>query len=197
MTNFIGAPGLNTFHAAGWTPGGGIDVDGFNTAIRAFYEAIKGSIVGSVTVNYPLEVTEHDELTGELVDVHTAAALEPTVGTGPGGENPRSSAIVCALNTSDIRPATDYSKAHRLQGRHFIGPVPTQVFANNGQVLGTVAGATAAAYGGMIDWPGLNLHVWGQPHKNGAGDSLRDGKLGRVGSVTVRLTPGTLRSRKI
>jgi len=193
ISGFIGAPGINTWHGEESVLGfDNEDPQAFATAVRAVYEAAKAMLAVGVSVNFPGEVTWHDEATGELRDVFpvSAPALVSSTGNSTGGQISRATQLVVALNTGEIRDGK------RLAGRHFIGPTNTLQFGSDGQVTSATRTALQSAYGGLIDQPGPNLVVWGPPKLATPTRPASPGKKGTVESVRVLGVPGTLRSRK-
>lgn len=200
ISGFIGGPGINTWHGEESVLGfDNEDPEAFATAVRAFYDAIKAYYHIPLVIQFPGEVTWHDEDTGDLVEVFgiTAPAVVTGTGVAAGGNVPRAAQVVVQHNTSVIRDGK------RLTGRHFIGPASSLLFDTTGQVTSAVRTTIQAAYGGLIDQPGPNMVVWGPPRKARAATpdlpalTALPGKKGTVQSVVARSTPGTLRSRKI
>lgn len=199
ISGFIGGPGINTWHGEESVLGfDDEDPQAFAEAVRAFYAAVASYFLTSMSIQFPGEVTWHDEEEGKLVEVFAIDAPAQVAGTGSAsnGQLSRATQVVAALNTGVIRDGK------RLTGRHFIGPISNGAIGTDGQVLLSARNNIAAAYGGLIDQPGPNLVVWGPPRKSRpATDDLPalpalPGKKGTVQSVLCRSVPGTLRSRK-
>lgn len=199
VTGFVGGPGINTWHGEESVLGfDDEDPQAFATAVRACYAVWDEFMVNSISVQFPGEVTWHDEETGDLVEVFAVTAPDPVPGTASTalGVLSRATQINAQLNTEVIRDGK------RLVGRHFLGPIATSAIGSDGQITSAARALIAGSYGGLIDQPGPNLVVWGPPRKARAAtpdlpaQSALPGKKGLVKSVTARSVPGTLRSRK-
>jgi len=199
LTGFVGAPGINTWHGQGETliPTS-IEAQEWVDQVRAAYFAAKAYLAPGVSVVFGGEVTLHDEATGELTGVEgvTAPATVVSTSTAAEGQNPRASQSVVQLGTDVIR------NGRRLKGRHFLGPASAFCFGSDGLLTTSARNGIVSAYGGVHDIAGVNLVVWGPPiyAKDAFGNPtdtlLAPGKKGLVTSVSVSVTPGTLRSRK-
>lgn len=196
LQGFIGAPGINTWHADVSTLVA-ITLDEaqlFADDVRAAYAALTSQLGYLVTVQFPGEVTEHDEVTGELQGVHAVDAPDQvsSIANSAAGSESRATQATVRLLTPTV------ANGRRLQGRHFIGPLAGSCIGSDGQVINVHRNAIADAYAGLINPTGpINLAVWGPPLHGIGGELIRPGVIGRVGSVSVNSTPGTLRSRKV
>lgn len=194
LSGFTGAPGINTFHGSGDVlPINATQAQQFADEIKAVYLAIQSVFASGVTITFPGEMTMHEELTGELVDVFavTPPATVSSSGSLSDSNMPRSTQAVVRLNTGVIRDGK------RLVGRHFIGPINQTAVGTDGQMMTASRTLIAGAYGGILDLIGPNLFVYGPVKKDANGNATSAGRLGRVTGVSVLTVPGTLRSRKV
>lgn len=194
LSGFSGAPGINTFH--GMTDVFPINItqaQQFADEIKAVYLAMQSIFASGVTITFPGELTIHDELTGELMEV--VAVTPPATVTSSGSLSdsnmPRSVQAVARLNTNVIRDG------RRLVGRHFIGPINQTAVHTDGTIVSASRTLIANSYGGILDVVGPNLAVYGPTKRDEAGNPTSAGKLGKVTGVSVLTIPGTLRSRKV
>lgn len=199
LTGWIGGPGINTWHAEATLDATADNAQPLADAVRAAYQAMRQVYAAGVTINFPGEVTVHDEATGDLVDVHGVTSPDQVTAGGSLGNSTlsRATQALVRLSTNEIRAGK------RLAGAHFIGPLVTFYIGTNGQITTEGKGIIQAAYGGLVDVIGPNLVVYGPKRKyRPATEDLPElvalpGKKGRVVSVSVADVPGTLRSRKV
>lgn len=189
-TNYIGAPGYNIIHwSAGVGPGptdsGGVEE--FHDTLAQSFTDIVGFLVDDVVFTIEESVAYFDDSDGVLLGSTTDPSGDRVItGTGDPSGISRATQILMNLRTDD------YVNGRRLQGRIFIGPISTSIIGTTGQLGLTVPGDVETAFSGLISGLGGRLAVWHRPTTS----SGSDGSYGDVTSLTVRGTPGTLRSRK-
>lgn len=193
LNGFVGAPGINTFHCQGTVfPFQPVDIQAFADTVRASYQSFRANLATGVTVDFPSEVTEHDEASGALVAAYgiTAPAQVLSSGAGTASQLSRDTQIVLRLNTGTVRAG------RRLKGRLFIGPINSGCILSTGQISSAVGAQLVDAFDGLIDFLGGRLVVYGPPKRNEAGAIVSAGVAARVTGMSYQPMPGTLRSRK-
>lgn len=189
-TGFVGEPGYNIIHwSAGSGPGpsdsGGVEEwhDTLETSLSALADWFNNqqTITISESVDY--------------FDASDGVILGSTV--DPGGDRvidctstdflvPRSTCAVLSERTDR------YINGRRLIGRIFLGPIAASILDGSGNIVPGASAVAAGAFAGCISGVGGRLAVWHRPTP-GAPTS---GDYGDVVSLSVPVTPGTLRSRK-
>lgn len=185
-----GGPGVNTFYWTSGYPAGAITEE----TVSDFHDELDAWILGLVGI-YPTDaslVVEREVaiITPETGNI-TNVLVDPTVreaenGTGVATGSSRATQLVANLLTAD------FTAGKRLRGRHFIGPVSPNAIEAGGYTLTAMMTGIPDTYQAIISGVGGRLAVWHRP----TGPSASDGRYADVTGVTVKPTPGILRSRR-
>lgn len=134
-------PSVTTFHvdASASTAAAGAAAG----AIRAFFDALKGSLPDDVTVNFDAEVREIDVATGELVDARPVAAPAAVQGTVTGAWPAGTGARVIWQTPRVLR-------GRRVRGATFLVPIGAGLFTTGGQLSGAMITACDTAGANLI-----------------------------------------------
>lgn len=187
---YVGSPGYNILH---WTGGIGAGpestggVEEFHDTLETAFLAVAGYLVTGVTFTIESDVAYFDDSDGVIIgSTLDPVDRDPGVGSGSGTQTSRATQIVCATRTAE------YVNGRRLQGRFFLGPAAANGIGGDGQITTGAKDDIADNFAGLITGLGGRLAVWHRP----TNDPPTNGTYGDVTSLTVRGTPGTLRSRK-
>lgn len=187
---YIGGPGYNILH---WTGGFGAGPDSPG-GVEEFHDTLETALLGNagylvtgVTFTIEPDVAYFDATDGVIVgSTLDPVSRTPAVGSGSGVQLSRATQIVCALKTAE------YVNGRRLQGRFFLGPAAINGIGTDGQIGAGAQADIEDNFSGLITGLGARLAVWHRPTPG----SPTSGSYGDVTYLTVRSTPGTLRSRK-
>lgn len=175
-TGFTGAPGYTT-----WYFGAGTTTQ--SVQMRAFFDAIKGLIPSTVSVQVGSTGLLIEDSTGAATGTWTTAAQTVVVGTAVGTYSAPAGAVVNWLTSA-------YIGGRRLRGRSFLVPLSGNVYQNDGTLGTTSLGTLQTAATAEVTASGTSFIVWKRP-VGGAG--------GTQSPVTSSIVPDkcvVLRSRR-
>jgi hypothetical protein len=189
---FPGAPGLNTW----WFKGSGAvtsDADQAGTAVRTFYEAVKGNVIAGMSIDIPSEFDTFDEATGVLSGSIVASGGFASV-TGAGVQTTLSRATQMKLRflTGAV------SDGRRVAGGIFLGPLHSAALTGTGAINGTNGTAVVTALNALrVAMTGNLKHaVYRQPREATLELEARAGAGFPCTAYGYKALPGVLRSRR-
>lgn len=174
-----GSPGVSTFYLGGTPTQAQID------AIRAYFNAIVGSLPSGLTINVPASGDVIDDVSGLITNAWAVGTVPTTVtGTGTGNYAGNAGAVHHWL-TSAVR------NRRRVRGRTFLVPLVSTSYDTAGSLSTTMISTMTAAGTALLSALGTNFRVWSRP-VNGisGGSAVVTGQ--RVPDLAV-----SLRSRRI
>lgn len=172
---FPGQPGLTTLLLDGTVT----DI----APVRTFFEAIKGKLLNGVSILYPAVGDVIDETTGNLTGAVSFGALSPTTSSN-------TTQTYAGNVGTHVRWVTSAIVAgHRVRGRMFLVPLPSNQFDTTGQ-LATLAqaGIQTAAQQMITDFAG-KLVVWSRPFAPVPPATTPPARAGSSHAVTVAVVP--------
>lgn len=185
-----GGPGLNTFYWTSGFPAGPIDVElvnAFHAEIAALYTSIDAFLVDSATFTVLDLVDILDPETGNITN--QVAADDPPAPV-PGDSSAlaisRGECIVANLLTGT------WVDGSALRGKHFLGPIGSDVLDANGEMNSGSKAAIVDAYTAITTGVGPRLAVWHRPNPPSSGT----GYYADVSTVAIATKPGFLKSRR-
>lgn len=185
-----GGPGLNTFYWTSGFPAGPIDVElvnEFHAEIAALYASIDAFLINTATFTVLDTVDivdpESGNITGQVVADDPPA---PVSGDSAALSIGRGESIVANLLTGT------WVAGSALRGKHFLGPIGSDVLDTNGEMNTGSKAAIVDAYTAITTGVGPRLAVWHRPSSVPGGD----GYYADVSSVQIATKPGFLKSRR-
>ena len=195
-SGWLGAPGYNTIYF--WLPT--VDqsfVDQIYTRVHALTDAIKGVYSKSVALTTVSEIDEIDSANGQVQK--TWACTPGTVVQGTSlvvGLAPPGIALLVQQKTGT------FVGGHRIQGRHYIGPVGPYQLQDNGTPSEEARGALQGAFQALASDGGSGHQqvIWSRPRKANSGKKgnlpARDGSFAVVTSTSCADMFASMRSRR-
>lgn len=153
-----------------------------SNALQTFFNAIKGQIPASVTIQVPSSGQIYDDVTGQLLGTWSGPAQAAIVGTGAGAFGSPLGAVV-AFQTGVIL------RRHLLVGRIYLVPLVGSTFNANGVIAPANLTILNNAVNALVSVG--TLRIWSRPR--GAGNN---GGSGLVVAGTTRQYGAVLRSRR-
>jgi hypothetical protein len=155
--NFLGAPGYSNHYV-------GSNVLA-QTAIRTFYDALKGMIPNGITIQVPSSGDQINEATGAITGVWSGA-----VQTGITGNNV---AVYSGPTGACINWRTgNLINGRRPMGRTFIVPLASTAFEVNGTLSATTLANLQSAADTLIASLAGELKIWHRPNAQGPGANV-------------------------
>lgn len=175
-SGFAGGPGYTTFYVRG--------PDFPMAKLFDFFTSLAGGIPNEVTVSFPLEGVQIDEVTGELAGSWEVDEAQADINGTDSGAYANGVGASIRWNTGVI------ARSHWVRGRTYVVPFGASNFDVNGRLSsGAVAALDSAAFNLISDLDD-SLVVWHRP-KGGDPGSAED-----VTTATVSLQAAILRSRR-
>lgn len=153
ITGLQGAPYLSVHHFGGETPLAAQDAA---TAVRAWWDAIKASIITGTTITIDTLALQVVEATGTLVAAHAVTAT-PVAGTGSGEVAPFATQGLVRWRTGV------YQDNREIRGRTFI-PRPSEADSLGGIPASGYLTLVNAASAALIAGASTEFGVWSKPH---------------------------------
>ena len=175
-TGGTGLPGVNVVY-------GDTSVPSVVTDMLDFFDAIKGLIPSSVTVNVPSNGDLIDDATGTLSGSWSGSEGGSVTGTS-GVSYGAGVGVAIQWNTNGIR------NGRRVRGRTFVAPLTSDIFQNDG-TIGSTPRTTLQTAASAVATAG-HLTIWSRPTTSGGSD----GTSNLVLSATVPDRVTALRSRR-
>jgi len=143
-SGFAGQPGVSTFYGAGGAS------DTVN-AVKAFFDAIKGTIPAAVTLTFPGNGSIIDSASGLAKGIWTATTPSPVACIGTGGWAAPVGAVV------NWRTAL-WLNGRQVRGKTFIVPLTSQVYETDGTIASVTLGTLRTAASTLVSSLGM-FHV--------------------------------------
>lgn len=191
LTGWEGAPGVNTVYWTAGLGGSGVaspqDVADFHQELGNAWQTMGGYCCDSYTATVQGTVDVLDPATGDITGIVQSNTAEPvfTQGTATISKLSRATMVCVALQTDVWR------NGRRLAGRYFIGPLNTEAFGEDGQILASASESIQDSLYASITGLGPRLAVY---HRPTAGQA--NGYYGDVVNVVARRKPAVLTSRR-
>lgn len=191
LSGWEGAPGLNTVYWTAGIGGAGVaspsDVADFHEELGNAWQVMGGYCCDSYTFEVDGTVDVIDPTTGDIQGIVQSDTGNPawTQGTSTISKLSRATMACVSLQT-DI-----WQAGRRLQGRYFLGPLNTEAFGEDGQILSAAQSTINDALQASISGLGPRLAVYHRPSRGQA-----NGYYGDVVTVATRRKPATLSSRR-
>lgn len=175
-----GGAGVTTMHFSG-----GAIPSTLANAVRTFFNAIAGQFPDDVTIQFPAEVEEVDETTGELIGTTAVTPPASVAGTATGSFAAPAGARL-RWNTGAI------VRGRRVIGTTFLVPITGAAFGADGTLLGANRTSIQTAAATLIATPNVALAIWSRPSTTGGSD----GTYHSVTGASVPEQVSVLRSRR-
>lgn len=181
-TGFAGSPGFTVlyFDAAATTIG---------SDVRAFWDAIKGLLPTTVTINVDAGGDVIDDATGNLTGTWPGTAPLPVTGTHVGTYAAPAGAMV-TWNSQGI------VHNRRVRGKTFLVPSGSGVYASDGSLDATDIATLQAAADALIASASSQLLVWSRPFAGAPNNPARVGSSHVVSTATIKDKAVVLTSRR-
>lgn len=148
-TGFTGAPGYTTMY---WMSG----LTNKCALTRTYFDAIKGVIPSTITLQVQSSGLEIDETSGAANGVWSETAVTAVVGTAVGVYAAPSGSIADWLTSAFVA-------GRRVRGRSFMVPLSGTAYQSDGTLLATAQTTLANAAAALVTGAAGTLGVWHRP----------------------------------
>jgi hypothetical protein len=191
LTNFEGAPGVNTFYWTKGIPAGQAaaeDVEAFHEELETLMTGLTSYFVDSMRWTIDPFVDEVDISTGKITGIIT----DPS-GSRTGSATTTAISKVARFTMLNVAYLTDvWKNGRRLQGRSFIGPINQDPLGEDGRIASNSQAYVEDLFVALTSGLGPRLAVYSRPGQNGQG-----GSYGDVVNAICRQRPAVLKSRSV
>lgn len=175
-----GGPGVSTFHFLE-----GNNVQDFVDGVRLFFSAIATLLPDDVTVQFPAEVEDINDQTGELTAILSV--------TPPASVTGSSTSSFAAPAGARVRWVTGaIVRGRRVIGTTFLVPITSAAYQTDGSLGSAQRTTILNAANALRTVAGASLAVWSRPSTTGGSDGSAHGVI----SASVPEQVAILRSRR-
>lgn len=160
LEGYDGAPGVNIYNwcAPAHADIDQVDVDNFNETLWESLNAVTAAnwadgVVVTINPNVGIHEVDTGDLVGGFIDGGGPWTL---TGTGDGEES-RATQLGLRWLTNDFR------NGRRVQGRTYLGPIPSGVLDSTGNVSAGIRTVVPPLFSGIYDGLSSRLIVWSRP----------------------------------